>query len=63
MVIKKELQGNKTVERTGEILKWTIEVTANKGDVTDFKVEDLLPEALKYVTGYVVINVDNLQVT
>ena len=63
LVIDKTLQNKRTVERTGEILKWTVEVTAKWWDVTDFKVEDLLPEALAYITGYVVSNEDNLKVT
>ena len=62
-VIEKTLQDKVPVERTGQVLKWTVKVTAKWWDVTDFQIQDRLPEALDYVSYKVVSNNDNLTVT
>ena len=62
-VIEKTLQDPIPVEYTGQVLKWTVKVTAKWWDVTDFQIQDRLPEALDYVSYKVVSNADNLTVT
>ena len=63
MRIEKTLKDKIAVEYTGQLLKWEVKVWAEWWDVTDFKVQDLLPKALDYVSYRVVSNVDGLRVT
>ena len=61
--IEKTLKDRVPVEKTGQVLKWTVKVTAKWWNVTDFEIQDKLPEALTYSGYRVVSNNDNLTVT
>ena len=61
--IEKTLKENIAVTKTGQVLTWIVEVTAEGWDATDFEVKDYLPKVLDYLTSSVVSNPDNLTVT
>ena len=62
LVIKKTLIWKKTVENTGDILRWQIEITANWWDVSGFTLVDKVPVALEYQNIAYSWNEDNLDI-